>query len=380
MKYRLKTALALICLTALLLSMTSCGPAIPDMSTRAAEESIAEDSESPDTRPVTIPSVRAEIAGNHINMVIDDNFIVDGDYSAPDQTEAESIKCNFKPVDERKLINVFFDGDKPKSKDGSIGKALVSDVNEVEYYSDDTGSAIRYQRFDFKRYEKFFAALDEEKFLAQIDIEKIPSCGELEFMSSSDALELVNKKIEELGIETAGKPVIEAYDLETLESLAKKGESQINRSSEYLKYKYTKEDEIYYFTIQNAVGSIPVTASYYDGTKIVAAVSSKGLEYLEARDILQKVGRGVSKTVIPAESILQDVYNFCSGQIKPDMKINVTEVSLQYMRETEDPDKGIELLPVWVIKMVIKPGTDNEDSAYAIFGTDGNLMQMPAEF
>ena len=42
---------------------------------------------------------------------------------------------------------------------------LVTDLNDPDYglpmyydISDDTGSAIRYQRFDFKRYEKFFAA------------------------------------------------------------------------------------------------------------------------------------------------------------------------------------------------------------------------------
>lgn len=345
-----KSSLSIICFLSLLIGITSCSPDIPDISATSVEKA-SEISASKTAKK----ELKADISGSHILMAFDNNFTVDAAYSGPDNDEADRFVCKIKEIDDETLIRVLFDGDQTEKKFTSTGLSYISGNRRIDFIHSASGSRISFQRNKYDRYGNVFRGEFGSDFNGS---------GPLEFMSPSEAVDLVKKTLDSLGIDYAVNADIKSYNTAVLESLGNDGKAlrgdNDNNEDPYADYIYTKEDELYHITMYPAVDNIPISIYLSDtDLGIFASVSANGIEKLEICTSFEKKEgseRGSGK-IVPVETALQKLHDYYSEH-KKDKKIKVTDVSFKYQAKDNGDEGGFDLTPVWEIISTFNSETD----------------------
>lgn len=338
---------SLLCIIAILTGLTSCGPDIPDMSTKPSE------SPSEATNKTTTAAPKADIAGSHILMTFDNNFSVDATYSGPGGDMVDTLFCKSNEIDDESLIRVFFNGDTAEKKNTVSGICYVSGNRKIDILMDWQNPRITYSRDDFDRYENVFRGEPDSDF---------NSSAPLEFMSSSEAVDLVKKTLDSLGVQYVDKATVKSYNLANLEALGNSGKSmnQDNKEKSYANYIYTKDDEFYSIKLEPAVDYVPVSRFFSEtDTGIKAYISSKGIEHLDIRTTFKKTESSKISTgnIVSVETALQTLHNFYLEN-KKDKKIDVVDVSFKYSAKINTDNTGFDLIPTWEIVSTFKTESD----------------------
>ena len=341
MNKMIRRTCSVICVLSMLSGITSCTPEKPD-------EKVISSIESEASSTASKPAPKADISGSHIRMTLDNNFIVDAEYSGMPETETGKIPCIPKQWEDEAIIKVFFKRNTPEIRNNtSGGKLIFNDSQKFDLFSNEYASYFIYQLNDFDRYGKVFADMENEE---AADVE------ELEFMSSTDATELVKNSLEELGIESAVTD-IKSFDTERLKSRAAEKDP-------FNKYKFMKEDELYFISMMQVFDSIPVHKELETEDGISAVVSSKGIEYLTGYKILQKTSGAEpqSTTCASAEKVLESFYSASGIKDLGDAKINVNKVEFMYWIDSTDDGSIESVSPRWEIYFDLEADTTYSSS------------------
>ena len=286
-------------------------------------------------------------------MTFDNNFIVDAAYSGPDEDAVDSLFCKSNEIDDDSLLRVFFNGDSAEKKQLLSGYSYISGNRKIDISKDWSDPRITFSIEGFDRYENVFQGEPDSNFNGS---------GPLEFMSSSEAVDLVSKTLDSLGIQHDDKATVKSYNLAALESMGNIGKSlnQDNKDNPYANYIYTKEDEFYSIKLEPTVDSIVVSRLFSNtNIGIRAYVSSKGIEKLDIHTTFRKTESPKIDTgnIVPVETALQTLHDYYLEN-KKDKKIEVVDVSFKYSARINDEESGFELIPTWEIISTFKTESD----------------------
>lgn len=199
---------------------------------------------------------------------------------------------------------------------------------------------------------------------------------DLDFMSSTEAVKLCKKLMEELNILYVENPEIYALDYENLQNkydeVVKEKDIQelIQRGKVYAKEKWGKEDEGYYIIFKTKLADIPVASVGYEdkktsysvaGSEIVFWVNKDGIDSVKVNDrIYEETGKQEDiKNLITIKEALEKLKNKYKDIILTSENV-IEEISLEYIpciKETQTIEDGEIVItqynfkPAWRFKI-----------------------------
>lgn len=388
----MKKITAVLCTFALLFSLSACSVGRPDLEIESKEQSA---DAGKDIK-------KFEIKDNRVRMDLSDKFRIDASITTGD---GSSLSCY-----EQKTINLTEDqiadmilgsGAKREDKaDGVVG--YTKDRENLDVQLVDTSAMA------LMNSPSLFYSLDKGKEYKAVS-NYIFGDGSSEDEGAKNAAELVEGKLDKLPIEYSELQVykagheqlnsIYANELEMQKEVVKEAESDSGENSydsmlynmgkyELLdeNFEFTAEDDCYIVRGSLMIKGLPLMISEFYNYDITAAVSSRGIEYLNLTDLYSAENPYSDASVISPEEAVNTFYKaYEASTVKDRYEVIVTDICLSYLKqgsfdESTRASKDF-FVPVWSIQYKMKDADGNElGSAYCHVSAADGTLQTPESF
>ena len=386
----MKKITAALCTFALLFSLSSCGIERPDLEIKASEEA-AGSAAGKELK-------KFDIKDSAVRTDLSDKFHIDARISGTDISKLAS--CEPAPIDlkEDRIAELLMT-DKNYTREEKTTGAIeyknnkerlsvqISDMTSmalvssptVDYYLDkgkEYAAAARYSWTDsYDKDEDMQKAADlVEGMLNKINIK----CDEL--MVSRIPFDVLNDRY---------KDAID-YQKEWLDKADSSSDSDEPQYQDEILYneglyevldenfKFMEGDDCFIVIGNTSFNNCPVYENEFNSKSVLAAVSSRGIEYLHADNLYSYNNTFGEVSIVPVEQAVDAVYKaYEESPFKDDLDITISSIKLGYLKQYSEggrfQSKDI-LTPVWVISFF---GTKGEKSieplSCMVYASDGNL-------
>lgn len=374
----------------IIINLTACAPedpnAVIDKPTQETDQTAAPtDTEHNSVEQSSIEALLLETP-SHINKVFSEDFSVEADVHVPKVKKADILFAKSMPLDEQKLLSIFYKGKTPqRSLDSNDDTILYKDDNS--YLNINDGFLVYgKQEYEYVKFptDSLVSASDIVSTGSQFsDVYKQENLG---FMTKSEAFDNVSDVLAELTIDIAEDAEIYAIDSSTMQTQQDErikkdidmqkemGFTTIHDSTEGYQTKdaFTQDDDFYIFFFKMTQNEIPVTQKSYiiqandrslNGSTARVSYSRNGIIQLAFNGIYQQQGVAESPdTLISVEEALQKAFEKHNAIISTD-KVTVSAVDFEYVPVPyNDNYDEVKLTPTWSLTLEYERDTTDKPS------------------
>lgn len=344
-------------------------------------------------KPGEIELKSFDIKDSHVRLDLSDSFRIDADISGNDISKMSCYKLNSPRMSEEKITGLFFPGGGYKREDKENESAVFTKDNEkltVWFKDKDNKDQFECEAVEF--------ALDKGKEYSAV----LAQQSHLDYASEAggEAVELVKAQLDKLPVEYCDFHILKlnSTDMNNSYNAAVKEQQIIKTNNEayefsedeYLDedFKFNAGDDCYLIAGRTLLKGLPVNegwySSYRNSYNIKAAVSSRGIEFLEIINMYSAEEAYNENPVVSAEKAVGSLYKaFDASALEDKVNVSINEISLIYCTDMDrnDPTTKGDIVPVWFINYLVDgaDGGEPQEKFCAVYASDGKIMN-PEEY
>lgn len=358
-----------LCTLTLLVSFSACGVEKPDIDSVTEKAKSTDGSSATESKKVTLSRKDSHIKGDLGKRFHVDAEILNEKKSLPTYYLSK-INLTEDQLAETLMTNAEFtrsDSDEGLITYSNDKERLVLDLNGK--YSDSSSPNLTYALDKGKEYESVirpympYESIDTEASRLAVGkvteiLDKLPVKYDSYFQVEKASYEFLNAsypsgsesdkhdEIPEEFIELYGLP--EEIYTQNLMLLSEGKDAKLDKD-----FKFSKNDGVFVVAGNMMVGDMVIAGSGYKPYSIIAAVSSRGVEYLYVEDLyISDNGSSDSPLITPEQGSEAIHKDYESAPNNDKYEVYIDKAILKYVKDTGSSDKEkIKLRPVWRFDM-----------------------------
>lgn len=385
----MKKITAALCTFALLFSLSSCGIERPDLEIKASEEA-AGSAAGKDLK-------KFDIKDSAIKTDLSDKFHIDARISGTDISKLAS--CELAPINlkEDRIAELLMT-DKNYTREEKTTGAIeyknnkeklsvqISDMTSMALVSSPT---VDYYLDKGKEYAAAAKYIWTDSYDKDEDMQKAADLVE-------GMLNKLNIKCDELMVSRIPFDVLNdyyQYSIDDQKEWLDKADSNDSDEPQYHdeilysqglyevldeNFKFMEGDDCFIVRGNTSFNNCPVYENEFLSTSVLAAVSSRGIEYFHADNLYSYDNTFGEVSIVPVEQAVDAVYKaYEESPVKDDLDITIFSIQLGYLKQYSEEGRFQSkhfLTPVWVISCSGSKGEKSIDALNCmVYASDGNL-------
>ena len=369
---KMKKLLYMIILMVVVASLSGCNKIEQEQESKMEVNSVTENEVEANNIEESVSGYAASFPENYTavveNVEFDMEIVVDADLmreglisgKATLQKVNEDIAFEhlFKGISDYEVYTYEGENEFGETVD-SVAYRKPKDTYDIQFTYGPESSKLGYYGDSYYIKTTFIADTKDERYNADLFSKE----ADLSFMSRSEAFRMVENLLKEIGIEAEYEYVGYALNYETMQSEEYHEDINGNVDKSAYKGQWSKEDDSYYFFINQMYRQLPVYYKYYElftevtdmNMPIQAIVAKDGIKELDIQKVFTFSEEKEIEEVASIEEIAATVADKFN-QILGTGTYETTEARFYYYVDVASGQGEYEVKPIWIIKGTEKKG------------------------